>query len=111
MGLPDSRPDAAAALSVRLGQRGDAPRPQAREHRELEEGEVDALGGDPIPGVSEVEKFPFALRLPEDLALFKRYAGPGDAGPTVGSTLVPRVKVTREGSIELKGVTSSHDAN
>jgi DNA helicase HerA-like ATPase len=51
----------------------------------------EAMGGDPTPGVSEVERFPLVFRLPENLVLFRRYAEPSDPGPTVGSMIVPRV--------------------
>ncbi len=50
-----------------------------------------ALGGNPVQGTSEMEdqSFPLALRLPEDLALFRRYADPNDQGMVVGVTMVP----------------------
>jgi DNA helicase HerA-like ATPase len=53
-----------------------------------------ALGGMPLSTGSsfdQQEQDPLVLRLPENLALFKRYLDPGTKGLAVGVTMVPRM--------------------
>ena len=51
-----------------------------------------ALGGHPLGLDFEREVDPLALRLPEDLALFRRYLDPGTKSVALGITAVPRIK-------------------
>jgi hypothetical protein len=56
-----------------------------------------ALGGDPFYNDADVPGDPLALRLPENLALFRRYVEPNSrAGGTV-FVLVPQVRQTAQG--------------
>jgi hypothetical protein len=51
-----------------------------------------ALGGHPLGNDFETEVDPLALRLPEDLAFFRRYLDPGTKSVALGITVVPRIK-------------------
>jgi len=51
-----------------------------------------ALGGDPFPTNADVEGDPTALRLPENLAMFRRYVDPDHVTAGTGFMMVPRVE-------------------
>ena len=51
-----------------------------------------ALGGDPFLIDVDLKGDPLALRLPEDLALFRRYAGPDTIAAGTGYVVVPRAR-------------------
>ena len=55
-----------------------------------------ALGGDPFLIDVDAKGDPLAFRLPEDLALFRRYVGPDVSGAGTGYVIVPRVKRRKE---------------
>jgi DNA helicase HerA-like ATPase len=50
-----------------------------------------ALGGGPLTADNDVVGDPTALRLPEDIAMFRRYVDPGFVKAGTGFVLVPRV--------------------
>jgi hypothetical protein len=50
-----------------------------------------ALGGHPLDSLKQDERDPLPLRLPESIALFRRYVDPRVGGIGVGVTTVPRV--------------------
>lgn len=51
----------------------------------------DALGGVPISQKDYELEYPIALRLTEDLAIFRRYVGPGVKAMAVGMVKVPQI--------------------
>jgi hypothetical protein len=50
-----------------------------------------ALGGSPLDADIDDEYDPLALKLPEDIAMFRRYVDPGEGGVGVDVTKIPRM--------------------
>jgi hypothetical protein len=48
-----------------------------------------AMGGIPVSQIDYEISYPIAMRLPEDLAIFRRYVGPGMKELAVGIIKVP----------------------
>jgi hypothetical protein len=59
-----------------------------------------ALGGDPFLNERDAKGDPLALRLPEDLALFRRYVEPDSSAAGTGFVMVPRVRAMQQGEGE-----------
>jgi hypothetical protein len=59
-----------------------------------------ALGGDPFLNERDAKVDPLALRLPEDLALFRRYVEPDSSAAGTGFVMVPRVRAMQQGEGE-----------
>ena len=57
----------------------------------------NALGGDPLPGENDANGDPLALRLPEDLALFRRYVERGARQAGTGFAYVEKMKQVSDG--------------
>jgi hypothetical protein len=67
----------------------------------LYEAVKSALGGDPFFNGPDARGDPLALRLPDDLALFRRYVEPETSAAGTGFVMVPRVrKMAEEGEGE-----------
>jgi hypothetical protein len=52
----------------------------------------NALGGDPLPDDNDARGDPIALRLPENVAIFRRYVTPGVQEAGTGFIIVPKIQ-------------------